>query len=113
MQQKRIIANDLPPRTITPSSFDYPKRENVIQVDLPQGTRKIISYEKDPNNLMKPLSNNYGDSLKLRPGMKQGFLQIDPSAVHQQLTESSNLSQTAESRADSLLNKIAVNIDIN
>ena len=109
IKQRRIIANDLPPRTITPSSFDYPKRKDVIQVELPQSTTKIIDFELDPNNLMKPLSNNYGNSLKIKPGMKQiGFLQIDPEALNEHLKGALNHAETAENRADALLSKITV-----
>ena len=75
-EKKRIIANDLPSRTLSISSFDNPKRKDVIQVDLPYSTRKVIEYEKDPNNLMRPVTNNYGNSLKLKPGLT-GWAQVN------------------------------------
>ena len=107
-EKKRIIAIDLPPRTISPNSFDFPKRKDVIQVEIPTSTTKIVTWEKDPLNFMRPL-----DSLKVAPGMKSvktvSFLQIDPAAAQKHYDEAINTSSLAEARANTLLSKVSVN----
>jgi hypothetical protein len=45
---KRIIANDLPPVTLSPSSFDMPLRRDVLQVDIPDAVTKTTETNFDP-----------------------------------------------------------------
>jgi hypothetical protein len=45
---KRIIANDLPPVTVSPSSFDLPMRKDVVQIDLPQSKTRVTEERIDP-----------------------------------------------------------------
>ena len=40
----RVIANDLPGKTMSASSFDLPKRKDVLQINLPQSTTKTTTY---------------------------------------------------------------------
>ena len=44
----RIIADELPATSYSQSSFDMPKRKDVIQIDIPQATIKTTEEHEDP-----------------------------------------------------------------
>lgn len=50
----RIIADNLPPRTYSASAVDIPKRENVIQIDLPTSSSKVTQFSIDPRTQIEP-----------------------------------------------------------
>jgi len=52
--KRRIIADLIPPPTLSASVLDPPKRVNVIQIDLPTSTKKEIHYEIDPRTQLAP-----------------------------------------------------------
>jgi hypothetical protein len=45
---RRILADDLPPVTYSPTSFDMPMRKDVIQVDIPNAVIKTTEENIDP-----------------------------------------------------------------
>lgn len=47
-QVRRILADDLPPVTYSPSSFDMPMRKDVIQVDIPNAVTRTVEENTDP-----------------------------------------------------------------
>lgn len=47
---RRILPNDLPPVTYSPSSFDLPMRKDVVQVDIPPATIRTVEENIDPRN---------------------------------------------------------------
>lgn len=49
----RIIAVDLPGKTYTGTSFDNPKRKDVIQTDLPTQTTRTVEESHDPKGTPK------------------------------------------------------------
>jgi|LauGreDrversion4_2_1035121.scaffolds.fasta_scaffold445448_1 hypothetical protein len=44
----RIIANELPPVTYSPSSFDMPMRKDVVQADIPFARIRTVEQNIDP-----------------------------------------------------------------
>lgn len=49
----RIIAKDLPGKTYTGTSFDNPKRKDVIQADLPTQVTRTVEEAHDPRGAPK------------------------------------------------------------
>ena len=45
---RRILPNEFPPVTYSPSSFDMPMRKDVVQIDLPQATIRTTEESSDP-----------------------------------------------------------------
>jgi hypothetical protein len=45
---RRIYANDFPPVTYSPTSFDMPMRKDVVQVDIPEATIRTTEENIDP-----------------------------------------------------------------
>ena len=118
MEKKRIIANELPPRTISPSSYDYPKRQNVIQITLPQSTMKTVTTATDPNNQMVrvPTGELYHGITTLPKEVSTFGIQtyrfkgkqINSDNVGHLINQSVKDAKHAEKRADNLLNQISV-----
>jgi hypothetical protein len=46
--QNRVIANDLPSTTYSPSAFDMPLRKDVIQTQIPNSVTRTIETSIDP-----------------------------------------------------------------
>ena len=75
----RIIADDLPGRSMSASAYDAPKRVNVIQIDLPVSTSKTVSHVIDPRTQLTP------DLKQVKHGVNPTkFLQVNlrSSPVH-------------------------------
>ena len=49
----RIIAKDLPSKTYTGTSFDNPKRKDVVQTSLPSMTTRTVEESSDPRSAKK------------------------------------------------------------
>ncbi len=45
---RRIYANDFPPVTYSPTSFDMPMRKDVVQVEIPEATIRTTEENIDP-----------------------------------------------------------------
>lgn len=55
---KRIVADEIKPLSLSRSyAYDYPKRNEVVQVTIPQSKTKIIESHVDPRNPPKMLVN--------------------------------------------------------
>lgn len=54
----RIIANDLPGKTMSASTFDLPKRKDVLQINLPESTTKTTSYSYNAYTTPTAVVNN-------------------------------------------------------
>ena len=119
VEQRRIIANELPARTISPSSYDYPKRKDVIQITLPTSTMKTVEYVTDPNNQMVKVPTGdlyHGINTLPKTVTTFGFQKIfrfkgndqNPDQTGKILNESLNISENVEQRADKLIGQITV-----
>jgi len=109
----KIIAKDLPSNTITGSSFDLPKRQGVIQVDLPVSRHKTIQFEIDPkkkNNHFGKMSY-FGSERMIKPKPKDlgSFLEMSPDKIAETENDALNAAQTAEKKAFSLSSQITKN----
>jgi hypothetical protein len=51
----RIIANNYPDKTYTQTSFDLPKRQDVVQTTIPSMTTRTVEESNDPRNPKKRL----------------------------------------------------------
>lgn len=111
----KIIAKDLPATTLSGTSFDLPKRKDVVQIDLPVSRQKTIQYEVDPtkkNNIFGRKSY-FGSQRMITPkpiGLKR-FLQVEisPESIHIVRNDALNAAQTAEKKAADLFSKISKN----
>jgi hypothetical protein len=93
----RIIANDLPAKTMSASSFDLPKRKNVIQINLPDSTTKTTDYSYNAyttpaiavSNLKQKASLHGIDSVS--PRVLHGrFQDVDVSFDNKEVSEASS-----------------------
>jgi hypothetical protein len=101
----RIIANDLPAKTTSASSFDLPARKNVIQINLPNSVTKTseLSYNafKTPassfNNLRATL---HGINTVGKRELHGRFMEIEkPEKSVVDMNQLKNASQTALKQA--------------
>lgn len=111
----KIIAGDLPSATVSGTSFDLPKRKDVVQIDLPVSRQKTIQYEVDPTKKNNTFGRKsyFGSQRMIKPkpiGLKR-FLQIDlsPSQISTARNDALNAAQTAEKKAAELFGKISAN----
>jgi len=104
VEEKRILANDLPDRTLSETSFDIPKRRDVVQVTLPTSRRKVIETLRDPRNLMKPVPVSH-ERINVIPEWER-FMQVIPE--HAEAVEH---AKHAEHKADHLIESITRNIE--
>jgi len=123
VESKKIIANELPRRTLSESSFDIPKREDVVQITLPQSSMKSVESVYDPNNRMKIIPTSptgtlyHGINVLPKKITTFGY----PSAYrfklesqneslkresHQEIRETLAKGESSEERADKLLSSI-------
>jgi len=72
----RVIAQDLPPRTYSPTAFDLPLRKDVIQTQIPSSVTRTIETSSDPRNPPKrPVS-------KVSGVLYHGTSSTDPKVIH-------------------------------
>lgn len=72
----RVLAEDLPPVTYSPTSFDMPLRRDVIQADIPQATIRTVETSNDPRfPPKKPVQIVHGT-------LYHGTGSNDPMVVH-------------------------------
>jgi len=82
----RIIPNDLPPKTYSPTSFDLPMRKDVMQSYLPVGRTETIESHLDPRlPPLKPVpvvqGTMYHGTKSVDPLVNHG-LNTDPFVMH-------------------------------
>jgi hypothetical protein len=111
----KIIAKDLPSSSISGSSFDLPKRKDVVQIGLPTSRQKTIQYEIDPNkkNTHFGKTSYFGSKRMITPkpiGLKR-FLQVElsPSKINEVKNDALTAAQTVENKAASLTSLISKN----
>lgn len=78
---RRIIANEIGPRTLSHSSFDMPLRENVVQIETPIGITRTKEFHIDPRYPpMGPVSTSkgslYHNTGNVDPAVNHGFNNI-------------------------------------
>jgi hypothetical protein len=114
----RIIANDLPGKTMSASSFDLPKRKDVLQINLPQSTTKTTSYSYNAyttpaiavNNLRQKASLHGIDSVvpKVLHGRFQEVdLKFDNKEISQASSDALNQMRKVEKTAAALASSLS------
>jgi len=94
----RIIANDLPARSFSASSFDLPARKNVIQINLPNSVTKTseLSYNafKTPASSFNNLrSNLHGIDTVGRRELHGRFIQLEKPKKTEKKEKTPDVSQ--------------------
>ena len=114
-KKSKIIAKDLPAASVTGTSFDLPKRKDVVQIDLPLSRQKTIEYETDPKkkNFHFGKTSYFGSKRMIKPkeiALKR-FLQIDlsPEKINAVKDDALNAARTAENKAAELSGLITKN----
>ena len=115
VKKTKIIAKDLPAATVSGTSFDLPKRKDVVQIDLPVSRTKTIQYETDPKkkNAYLGKTSYFGSKRMIKPkevALKR-FLQIElsPDMIGTVKDDALNAARTAESKAAELSGLITKN----
>ena len=113
-KKTKIIAKDLPANSVTGTSFDLPKRKDVVQIDLPISRQKTIQYETDPKK-----KNNFGATsyfgskrmIKPKEIALKRFLQIElsPEKINSIKDDALNAAKTAENKAAELSGQLTKN----
>jgi hypothetical protein len=111
----RIIADDLPSVTYSQSSFDMPRRKDVIQVDIPQATIKTVEEHEDPRfEKKRPVERVHGvlyhgtGSSDPKVVTSHSFKQVDKAKLLRK--EGVSHALNAERKADSVIEQITNNI---
>jgi len=78
----RIIANELPGKTMSASSFDLPKRGDVLQINLPQSTTKTTNYSYNAYTTPVTQVNNLRQKASLH-----GIDSVVPRVLHGRFQE--------------------------
>jgi len=110
----KIIAHDLPPHTISGSSFDLPKRKDIVQISLPVSRQKKIQYEIDPkkkNSHFGKLSY-FGSQRVIKPkpiGLKFIELNLSPKKINEIKNDALRAAKTAEKNAIKISSQITKN----
>jgi hypothetical protein len=103
----RVIANDLPPKTQSESALDIPKRQNVVQIDLPVSTTKTVSHSIDPRVQLAPdlTPKSHG----IEP-VKTKFIQVQEAKKPKTATvqEALNIAKSVELQAKKLTESVEV-----
>jgi len=73
---RRILPSNLPPITLSSSSFDMPFRKDVIQSDIPSATIRTIEENIDPRFPPKKLVEKFSGNFY------HGTGSVDPRVVH-------------------------------
>ena len=72
----RIIANDFPSKTYSPTSFDLPLRKDVVQTQIPTSVTRTFENSSDPRHPKKvPVARVTGT-------LYHGTGSVDPRVVH-------------------------------
>jgi hypothetical protein len=127
----RIIADELPQTSYSQSSFDMPKRKDVIQIDIPQATIKTTEEHEDPRFEKKRAVSRVHGTLYHGTGSTDplvvhglGFRQVENVKNKKKVHDSSNSFEIsknarkegvtnaleAERRADRVMEDITNNI---
>jgi len=72
----RIISNDLPTKTYSPTSFDMPLRKDVLQTQIPSSVTRTFETSIDPRNPPKRAVNTVHGVLY------HGTSSTDPKVIH-------------------------------
>jgi hypothetical protein len=110
----KIIAKDLPAVSISGSSFDLPKRKDIVQIDLPISRQKKIQYQLDPHKINNFERTSYFGSartIKPKPMSLKRFLQVDlsPEQINSVKNDALTAATSAESKAANLSGQITKN----
>jgi len=96
----RVIANDLPAKTYSPTSFDLPQRKDVLQSQMPTMITRTIETKTDPRFPPKrPVTTVHGV-------LYHGTASTDPKVVHGietnflQKTDNYKLKKTNEKKSE-------------
>lgn len=101
----RIIASELPPRTLSPTSFDLPKDEHVMRIDLPLSKKSETTTYVDPR---RPKMIE----VETTPGLLHhnlGSTHIQPSENEIAFTEKKSKKKSKKSHTSPIVNSTARN----
>ena len=109
----KIIAKDLPATSYSGTSFDLPKRRDVVQITLPQSRMKTVQYVIDPTKNFKPIKLGtyyHGIEKKIKKKSFGLFRFLSPEKINETTHDALNAAKTAENKAAELSGQITVNI---
>ena len=107
----KIIAKDLPAHTLSASSFDLPKRKDVIQITIPESRLKTVQYVIDPTKNFKPIKTGtyyHGIERKVQQKKFGLFRFLSPDQINTVKNDALTASKTAENKAAQLTGLISV-----
>jgi hypothetical protein len=108
----KIIAKDLPAHTLSASSFDLPKRKDVVQITLPTSRLKTVQYVIDPTKNFKPIKTGtyyHGIEQKIQKKSFGLFRFMSPDQINTVKNDALTAAQTAENKAAQLTGQISKN----
>jgi len=106
----KIIAKDLPDHTWSPSSFDMPKRKDVIQINMPESKMKTVQYVIDPTKNFKPIkTGTYYHGIEPKIQKKNFGLArfMSPDNIGATEQDALNAAKTAEKKSAQLSSMIS------
>jgi hypothetical protein len=117
---RRIHADELPPLSYSQSSFDMPKRRDVLQVDLPTAIIRTVETHDDPRFPKKvPVERVHGilyhgtGSTDPQVVMPMGFKQVDNNiadAAKSARQEGVDNARVADAKASRSIDDITHNV---
>ena len=111
IKKNKIIAKNLPGPTMSSSTFDLPKRNEVVQITIPTSRMKTVQYVIDPTKNFKPVKTGtyyHGIEQKVQKKSIGLFRFMSPDQIHLLRNDAINASQSAENKASKLLGLITV-----
>ena len=111
VKKTKIIAKDLPATSYSGTSFDLPKRKDVVQITIPQSTMKKVEYVIDPTKNFKPIKLGtyyHGIEKKINKKSFGLFRFLAPEKINEITHDAINAAKTAENKAAELSGLITV-----
>ncbi len=105
----RVIANDLPAKTYSPTAFDMPLRKDVIQTQIPSSVTRTFESSTDPRFPPKrPVTRVSGtlyhgtgsNDVKVIHGLEPRFLQIKSKKKHAKGEHKHNIAAESKEKID-------------
>lgn len=100
----RVIANDLPAKTYSPTAFDMPLRKDVLQTQIPSSVTRTIETNIDPRNPPKKAVTTVHGVLY------HGTASTDPKVVHG--FETNFLEKSAIKKSEKVNKKSSKDFDL-
>lgn len=112
----RIIANNLPGKTLSASTYDLPARKNVLQINLPNSTTKTThlaynAYTTPPSSFNNLRASLHGIDTVSKKELHGRFLEIEkPTGSMSQVTKDSQAAIKQLKQVEVAAAKLAASI---